>query len=268
MLLSRLDIPAHESVFIRQSLSQGIRLDGRNPNQCREVEISCNRGEQSSRCEVSMGNTKVLCTVFGEIVAPYLDRPNDGIIQFNAALSVGAENSDLEKAEIIRLLEKSIRESEAIDTESLCVLSGERVWLITCDVRVLDYDGNVIDASVLATMGALRAFRKPEVSVILAGLGGNGEQQQANQIVVHSTDDREPLPLALHHSPLAVSFAIFSDIGPTQSPFQNKDKDKDGEHNGNSGREFVQKQTLLVVDPTKSEEACMDGSVTFSTCLC
>ena len=83
--------------------------------------------------------------------------------------------------------------------------------------------------------------------------------------MVHSPDDREPLPLALHHSPLAVSFAVFSDINPSQSPFKKEDANKEGSGGGGGKKDFVQKQTILVVDPTKSEEACIDGTVTFST---
>lgn len=50
------------------------------------------------------------------------------------------------------MLERSIRDSEAIDTESLCIIAGERVWNILCDVRVINYGGNVLDACNLATV--------------------------------------------------------------------------------------------------------------------
>jgi exosome complex RNA-binding protein Rrp42 (RNase PH superfamily) len=53
---------------------------------------------------------------------------------------------------LCRLLERSIRESDAIDTESLCIISGEKVWCIRCDVRVLDYGGNLPDACSLAVV--------------------------------------------------------------------------------------------------------------------
>lgn len=81
-----------------------------------------------------------------------------------------AESHGISHIQLNRLLDRSIRESDAIDTESLCIVSGERVWLISCDVRVIDYsDGNVVDATLFAAMSAFKAFRKPEVSVVSVG---------------------------------------------------------------------------------------------------
>ncbi len=57
-----------------------------------------------------------------------------------------------------------MRDSDALDLESLCLVSGERVWAIACDVALLDGSGGAcIDVCLLAAMAALRAFRKPEV---------------------------------------------------------------------------------------------------------
>ena len=78
-----------------------------------------------------------------------------------------AESHGVSQVQLSRLLDRSIRESDAIDTESLCIISGEKVWLISCDVRVLDFSGgNIVDTALLAAMSAFKAFRKPEVSVI------------------------------------------------------------------------------------------------------
>jgi exosome complex component RRP45 len=113
------------------------------------------------------------------------------------------------QAAVTRLLDRSIRESEAIDTESLCIIGGEKVWMIKCEVRIVDYGGgNAIDAALFAAMGALRAFRKPEVSAVSsADLGSN-----IRELIIHSADEREPLPLALHHTPLCVTFGVFRSI--------------------------------------------------------
>ena len=90
-----------------------------------------------------------------------------GIIQFNAEVSPMAEAHGVSQVQLSRLLDRSIRESDAIDTESLCIISGERVWLISCDVRVLDYSGgNVVDTALFAAISALKAFKKPEISIV------------------------------------------------------------------------------------------------------
>ena len=64
--------------FIRQALGQGTRLDGRNPNEYREIEVTLSRSEVSATATVVIGNTRVISVVSGEIIAPYPDRPTEG----------------------------------------------------------------------------------------------------------------------------------------------------------------------------------------------
>jgi ribonuclease PH len=98
-----------------------------------------------------------------------------------------------------RLLERSVRDSGALDTESLCVLAGERVWAVRCDVHVLDHDGNLADCACLATVAALSHFRRPDVTVV------------GDVVTVHSVDDRQPVGLVLHHVPVSVTFCFIAD---------------------------------------------------------
>ena len=60
---------------------------------------------------------------------------------------------------VISLIEKALKESKAIDLESLCVLSGESVWKLSVHLSVLQSDGNVIDAANLAVLAALKHHR-------------------------------------------------------------------------------------------------------------
>lgn len=233
----------HEPLFIRKALSSGMRLDGRLFNEFRDVELNLYRGESNSSAEVQIGNTRVFCNVHGQIAIPYPDRPTEGILQFGAQLSQGAESVGLSHIEIVRLLERCIRESEAIDTESLCIVGGEKVWLISCEIRVIDFSGNVLDAAIMAAMGALRAFRKPEISIVGKSSSSSG------QLIIHSSDEREPLPLALHHTPLAVSIGVFKSI---PSPLAS---DKSSSSSSS---------TVLIGDPDATEERAMDGALTIS----
>lgn len=79
-------------------------------------------------------------------------------------------------------------------------LPPRQVWAVRVDVLVLDHGGNLTDACALAALAALLAFRRPEVSV-----GGADGQQ----LTVHPPAEREPVPLSIHHLPLAVTFALF-----------------------------------------------------------
>ncbi len=65
------------------------------------------------------------------------------------------------------------------------------------DVRVLDHGGNLADAVCLSALAALMAFRRPDVTV------------DGQVVVVHSPDQREPIPLSIHHLPFATTFALF-----------------------------------------------------------
>ena len=75
------------------------------------------------------------------------------------------------------------------------------MWHLRVDLHVLDHQGNLTDACGLAALAVLMAFRRPDVTV------GGGDDGQA--VTVHPPDQREPVPLSLHHLPLPISFALF-----------------------------------------------------------
>lgn len=66
---------------------------------------------------------------------------------------------------ISRVVEKALRRSRAIDTEGLCIVSGEKVWQIRVDLMFLDHDGNLVDCACIAAITALLHFRRPDVTV-------------------------------------------------------------------------------------------------------
>jgi tRNA(Ile2) C34 agmatinyltransferase TiaS len=69
-------------------------------------------------------------------------------------------------------------------------------------------------------MSALRAFRKPEVSVFrqdlldlqnsstVSSVHEAGTGSTFTVVKLHNTDEREPLPLALHHTPLSITYGV------------------------------------------------------------
>ena len=95
------------------------------------------------------------------------------------------------------MLEKAVRRSNAIDTESLCIIAGAKCWSVRADIHVLDFDGGIVDASCIATMAALQHFRRPEVSI-------DGED-----VTIYTLAERVPVPLSLMHIPICVSFSFY-----------------------------------------------------------
>lgn len=194
----------HEKAFIRQALLvDGIRLDGRGSRDYRAVNIKMSRTETSSLCEVGVGDTLVSASCVGEIISPFPDRPSEGFLLFSTDIS---DNKRITHTEISRYLERTIRHSDALDMESLCIIGGEKVWQIKVRVYVQDGSGgNILDCSMLAAMGALKAFRRPDISIISVPVGDG----LTSKIIMHHSDDREPLPLALQHTPLALTLGVF-----------------------------------------------------------
>jgi len=96
-----------------------------------------------------------------------------------------------------RLLEKTIRRSQALDTESLCLIAGSKVWSIRADVHVLSHDGNLVDAACIGVLAALGHFRKPDTST------------EGESVTVYTSAERELVPLSLLHMPLCVTFSFY-----------------------------------------------------------
>lgn len=98
---------------------------------------------------------------------------------------------------ISRILEKTVRRSSAVDTESLCLIAGSKCFSIRADIHVLTYDGNLLDAACVALIAALQHFRRPDVTV------------EGDNVTVWNIREKEPVKLSLFHHPLCVSFSYF-----------------------------------------------------------
>lgn len=96
-----------------------------------------------------------------------------------------------------RILEKTIRRSSALDTESLCIIAGQKCFHVRADVHVLDHDGNLVDASCIALVAALMHFRRPDVEV-------HGEE-----VTVYGLQEREPVKLQMQHQPFCITTSYF-----------------------------------------------------------
>ncbi|CAI5510047.1 unnamed protein product, partial [Closterium sp. Naga37s-1] len=158
--------------------------------------------------EVQLGSTRVLASVSAALTLPFPDRPNEGSLAVFTELAPMADPRFVpgrpgeDAIEVGRIIDRGLRESHAVDTESLCVVAGRAAWALRLDIRVMDNDGNLVDACCLAAVAALLAFRRPEVTV-----GGD----DGMQVVVHSVEEHDPIPLTVHNLPLAVTFAFFND---------------------------------------------------------
>lgn len=190
--------------FVNKITTQGMREDGRQMLEMRGLKIVFNA--TGDGCEVSLGKTKVFAKVHARINEPTLAKPNEGSIKFQVNLRIAQESiqsftnqKSMElSTEISKYLERNIKGSRALDSESLCILTGKYVWNITCELSLLNNDGNLLDAFSYAAIVVLYRFKLPFVSV------------EAGKLKVHSFQEKRPQTLSIHHFPISMTFGITS----------------------------------------------------------
>ena len=146
-----------------------IRLDGRKFTDYRPVKVEVNvinTAEGSAR--VIIGKTDVIAGVKMEVMKPYPDTPDEGSIMVGAELlPLSSPEFELgppgqEAIELARVVDRGIRESKALDFKKLCIKEGEKIWMVVLDVCTINDAGNLLDASSLAAIAALRNTAFPE----------------------------------------------------------------------------------------------------------
>jgi len=149
-------------------LRRGVRLDGRRLGDVRSIEIVpgyVERAEGSAL--VRLGETVVLAGVKTDIVAPFPDTPNEGVLVVHAEFVPLASPTfepgppDENAIELARVIDRSLREIRAVALDKLVLEPGKHVWRLYVDIYVLNHDGNLFDASALAAMAALLSARIP-----------------------------------------------------------------------------------------------------------
>ncbi|HDD66294.1 MAG: RNA-binding protein [Thaumarchaeota archaeon] len=154
-------------------LLQGKRIDGRGPRDLRPMSIQTGLlAKADGSAMVSMGSTKILTGIKVEVGSPFSDRPDEGIFTVNAELLPLASTSfepgppDERGIELARVVDRSIREGGVLDLKKLCLVEGEKVYVIFIDVYVLDYDGNYFDPALISALAALATARIPRYEVV------------------------------------------------------------------------------------------------------
>ncbi|MBI5391939.1 exosome complex protein Rrp42 [Candidatus Woesearchaeota archaeon] len=154
------------------TLAKGVRYDGRSFQEYRpisiEYKISSKSAEGSAR--VKIGKTEVVAGVKLEIGEPYPDTPNEGTLMVNVELlplsSPEFESGPpgIDAMELSRVVDRVLREGEALDFEKLCIESGKKMWIVIVDIYPINDDGNLFDAAALAALAALRDTHFPAVA--------------------------------------------------------------------------------------------------------
>ncbi len=165
-------IPKLKADTIASLIKKGVRPDGRRLDDVRQVEITVNYlPKADGSALVKLGNTQVLVGVKLEVGTPYPDAPDQGVIIVSAEFVPMASPvfepgpPDENAIELARVIDRSIRELGAIDLSKLALIPGKKVWVVWIDIYVLDHDGNLIDASSIATLAALMTVKVPKAVI-------------------------------------------------------------------------------------------------------
>ena len=155
---------------IKEMAEDGERLDGRKMDEYREIDLETDYIETTAQgsAKVSIGDTQVIVGLSTEVEEPYPDQPNKGSIAANAELAPMASREfesgppGEKGTELARVVDRGIRESEAVDFQKLCIEKGEKVYVIFIDIHILNNDGNLIDAAALGALAALKTGYLPK----------------------------------------------------------------------------------------------------------
>jgi exosome complex component RRP42 len=147
---------------IQEVVAAGKRMDGRGLEDYREFVVKTGVMEKSEgSAEVKLGKTWVVAGVKVGVGTPFEDTPEMGVLMCNAEFTPVAHPTfepgppDEESIELARVVDRGLRSAEVLDFNKLTLVPGKLVYLVHVDLYVLNYDGNLIDASALAAIAAL-----------------------------------------------------------------------------------------------------------------
>jgi len=150
--------------YVKSIIEKGSRLDNRNLLDWRKpikIEIGVSKKSEGS-AKVTIGETEVIAGIKMNVGEPYPDSLDEGVLITGAELlplsspDFTAGPPDQQTIELARVVDRGIRESNMIDMKKLCIKEGELVWTVFLDIYTINDAGNLIDASALAAVVALK----------------------------------------------------------------------------------------------------------------
>ncbi len=199
-------IPSIKKETYLSIYSKGLRLDKRDLITPRRVSIETGVIEKAEGSAlVRLGNTQVMAGVKVDVGSPFRDTPDQGVLTVHAEFVPLASPifepgpPDENAVELARVIDRSLREVGVIDLKSLAIRPGDKVWIVWIDIYVLDHDGNLFDASMLATMAALYDTRLPDY-----------EEYETGEIEL--IRDRRTDGLKINHTVVTVTTAKIGDF--------------------------------------------------------
>lgn len=189
--------------YHRSFLKENCRSDGRELSEFRATTLNIGSiSTADGSALVKLGNTTVVCGIKGELANPTVEAPGKGYMVPNVDLPPlcssrfrpGPPGEQAQAAS--QFIADVIESSELIKAEDLCIERGKLCWVLYCDLMCLDYDGNVLDACIIALLAALKNTQLPEVTM-------------NTETCLPVVNLEKKHKLQIHRHPIGVSFGVF-----------------------------------------------------------
>lgn len=153
----------HPHEFFCRFLDESVRPDGRGLSAVRKTLVKTGTiGSTDGSAMVSIGKTTVVCGIKLEVGKPTDTQPKEGRLEVDLTLSplsspkftIGRKSEQCVK--ISEFLTNLIISTKVFSLTELCINEGECMWVAYADIMCLDYDGNLVDACLLALVSALK----------------------------------------------------------------------------------------------------------------
>jgi exosome complex component RRP43 len=218
--------------YFARFIQEGVRPDGRPVGQARPTTIGLNAlSSADGSALVKIGSTTALACIKLEVYNPQDGNEKEGNLQVNVELTPLCSpdyrpGRQPEAAQFISSRVNSLlQKCKVVDQRQLCILESRAAWMVNVDVFVLDANGSVLDAVLLAVVSALSDLSLPAVSVTQDGNVARADSEPHDEGVATTTAKR--LQLLCH--PMYLSLGVYKD--------------------------------QMIADPTKEEEPLLSSSV-------
>ncbi|KAJ0004570.1 hypothetical protein NQD34_010784 [Periophthalmus magnuspinnatus] len=189
--------------YHRSFLKEQCRSDGRDLSEFRVTTLNIGSiSTADGSALVKLGNTTVICGIKAELSNPTAEVPGKGYMVPNVDLPPlcssrfrpGPPGEQAQAAS--QFIADVIESSEIINTEELCIERGKLCWVLYCDLMCLNYDGNVLDACIIALLAALKNTQLPDVTI-------------STDTCLPEVSLEKKHDLQIHRHPVSSSFGVF-----------------------------------------------------------
>lgn len=151
--------------FHCQLVSKGRRADGRGLEEVREVKLETDaiRTADSSSL-VKLGNTSLVCGCTAQLVT--VQEKNDGREEVRVRVElppICSSPTGYKTQQTAQLLTKTLKNildyTSCLDKQNLYMSETEMCWSVDVEIVCLNYDGCLLDASLIAIISALKSLK-------------------------------------------------------------------------------------------------------------